>query len=215
MWVWHYNRSAHPESLPAAGIPHKLRDNTISRRARRKTPASRLQGGTFVIDKAFDRIARAIEVTLALAFIAAVLLNFANVVGRYLFGISLLGSDEVQIFIMVGMTFIGAAVVSRRNLHLRMDVLLRFLPASVRMLLRVVEQLLLAVLAGFVLTQSYFYARQMLRIGRTSDMAGVPMWIPHGTVALGFALILIVAVWGLVRMARRMPERSAADEVKL
>jgi TRAP-type C4-dicarboxylate transport system permease small subunit len=215
MWVWHYNRSAHPESLPAAGIPHKLRDNTISRRARRKTWASRLQGGTFVIDKAFDRIARAIEVTLALAFIAAVLLNFANVVGRYLFGISLLGSDEVQIFIMVGMTFIGAAVVSRRNLHLRMDVLLRFLPASVRMLLRVVEQLLLAVLAGFVLTQSYFYARQMLRIGRTSDMAGVPMWIPHGTVALGFALILIVAVWGLVRMARRMPERSAADEVKL
>ena len=72
-----------------------------------------------------------------------------------------------------------------------------------------------SVLAGFVLTQSYFYARQMLRIGRTSDMAGVPMWIPHGTVALGFALILIVAVWGLVRMARRMPERSAADEVKL
>ena len=142
-----------------------------------------------MIDKAFDRIARAIEVTLALAFIAAVLLNFANVVGRYLFGISLLGSDEVQIFIMVGMTFIGAAVVTRRNLHLRMDVLLRFLPAPVRMLLRVVEQLLLIALAGFVLTQSYFYARQMLRIGRTSDMAGVPMWIPHGTVALGFALI--------------------------
>jgi TRAP-type C4-dicarboxylate transport system permease small subunit len=203
------------ESLPAADIPHKLCDKQYLRRARRKTWASRLQGGTFVIDKAFDRTARAIEVTLALAFIAAVLLNFANVVGRYLFGISLLGSDEVQIFIMVGMTFVGAAVVSRRNLHLRMDVLLRFLPASVRMLLRVVEQLLLAVLAGFVLTQSYFYARQMLRIGRTSDMAGVPMWIPHGTVALGFALILIVAVWGLVRMARRMPERSAADEVKL
>ena len=60
-----------------------------------------------------------------------------------------------------------------------------------RLLLRIAEQLLLMVLAGFVLSQSYFYARQMLRIGRTSDMAGVPMWIPHGTVALGFALILI------------------------
>ncbi len=168
-----------------------------------------------MIDKAFDRIARVIEVTLALAFIAAVLLNFTNVVGRYLFGISLLGSDEVQIFIMVGMTFIGAAVVSRRNLHLRMDVLLRFLPAPVRLLLRVVEQLLLVTLAGFVLAQSYFYARQMLRIGRTSDMAGVPMWIPHGTVALGFALILVVAICSLVRMARRMPERSAGGEAKL
>jgi TRAP-type C4-dicarboxylate transport system permease small subunit len=66
-----------------------------------------------VIDKAFDRLARAIELILALAFILAVLLNFTNVVGRYLFGLSLLGSDEVQVFIMVGMTFLGAAVVTR------------------------------------------------------------------------------------------------------
>jgi TRAP-type C4-dicarboxylate transport system permease small subunit len=162
-----------------------------------------------VIDNAFDRIARVIELTLALAFIFAVLLNFGNVVGRYLFGVSLLGADEVQIFIMVGMTFLGAAVVTRRDLHLRMDVLVRFLPAPVRVALRVVELLLLAVVAGFVVSQSYFYALQMLRIGRTSDMAGVPMWIPHGTVALGFALILIVAVWGLVRIARPLPSAGA------
>ena len=162
-----------------------------------------------MIDNVFDRIARVIELTLALAFIFAVLLNFGNVVGRYLFGVSLLGADEVQIFIMVGMTFLGAAVVTRRNLHLRMDVLVRYLPAPVRVALRVVELLLLAAVAGFVVSQSYFYAGQMLRIGRTSDMAGVPMWIPHGTVALGFALILIVAVWGLVRIARPLPSSEA------
>ena len=69
---------------------------------------------------------------LALLFIVAVLLNFTNVVGRYLFGISLLGSDEVQVFIMVGMTFLGAVVVTRRNQHLRMDVLVGFMPAPVR-----------------------------------------------------------------------------------
>ena len=161
-----------------------------------------------MIDQAFDRVARVIEVTLALAFILAVALNFANVVGRYLLGISLLGSDEVQIFIMVGMTFLGAAVVTRRNLHLRMDVLVRFLPAPVQLLLRVIERLLLLTLAGFVLTQSFFYARQMLRIGRTSDMAGIPMWIPHATVALGFALILVVVAWSLVRMARPAPQPS-------
>jgi TRAP-type C4-dicarboxylate transport system permease small subunit len=162
-----------------------------------------------VIDQAFDRIARVIEVTLALAFIFAVLLNFANVVGRYLLGLSLLGADEVQIFIMVAMTFLGAAVVTRRNLHLRMDVLVRFLPAGARVALRIAEQVLLAVLAGFVLTQSYFYAWQMWRIGRTSDMAGIPMWIPHATVAIGFVLILVVALWSLARMTRRSPERGA------
>jgi TRAP-type C4-dicarboxylate transport system permease small subunit len=167
-----------------------------------------------VIDKALDRVARVIELALALAFIFAVLLNFANVVGRYLLGISLIGSDEVQIFIMVGMTFLGAAVVTRRNLHLRMDVLVQFFPAPIQLLLRVLEQVLLITLAGFVLTQSYFYARQMLRIGRTSDMAGIPMWIPHATVALGFGLMLVVAVWGLIRMGQRMTARAAGGESK-
>jgi TRAP-type C4-dicarboxylate transport system permease small subunit len=75
--------------------------------------------------------------------------------------------------------------------------------------LRIAEQALLAALAGFVLTQSYSYALQMWRIGRTSDMAGVPMWIPHATVALGFALILVVALWSLARVTRRSPERGA------
>jgi TRAP-type C4-dicarboxylate transport system permease small subunit len=166
-----------------------------------------------VIDKTLDRIARGIELALALAFIVAVLLNFSNVAGRYLFGVSLLGADEVQVFIMVGMTFLGAAVVTRRNQHLRMDVLVGFMPRPIQALLRIAEQLLLAALAAFVLTQSYFYASQMLRIGRSSDMAGVPMWIPHGTVALGFGLILVIALWRLVGITRRTEEAAAKGEL--
>jgi TRAP-type C4-dicarboxylate transport system permease small subunit len=95
-----------------------------------------------------------------------------------------------------------------------MDVLVGFMPAPVRTLLRIAEQLLLAVLAGFVLTQSYFYARQMLRIERSSDMAGVPMWIPHGVIALGFGLILIIALSRVLGAARRPPEPAAKGEAK-
>jgi len=155
-----------------------------------------------VIDKALDWLARVIELALALAFIMAVLLNFGNVVGRYLFGVSFLASDEVQVFVMVAMTFLGAVVVTRRNLHLRMDVLVQFMPAAARLTLRIAEQILLLVLAAFVVSQSYFYAAQMLRIGRRSDMAGMPMWIPHGFLVVGFSLIFVVALWRFVGMAR-------------
>ncbi len=169
-----------------------------------------------MIDKALDRLTRIIELALAFAFIAAVLLNFTNVVGRYLFGLSLLGSDEVQVFIMVAMTFLGAVVVTRRNEHLRMDVLVQFMPEAARLLLRIAEQVLLILLAGFVLSQSYFYAAQMFRIGRASDMAGVPMWIPHGSVALGFALILLIACWRLATViTRREAEHAAPADGKV
>ena len=102
---------------------------------------------------------------------------------------------------MVAMTFVGAAVVSRRNMHLRMDVLLDLMSQPVRLLLRLIELLLLIVLSGFVLAQSALYAQRMFSIGRTSDMAGVPMWIPHGMVTLGFGLLLIVSLWRLVSAA--------------
>ncbi len=84
-------------------------------------------------------------------------------------------------------------------------------PAPIQRLLWIGEQLLLIALAAFVLTQSYLYAWRMMSIGRTSDMAGIPMWIPHGTLALGFGLILIVAIWRVLRTAKPGP---AGDQAK-
>ena len=64
-------------------------------------------------------------------------------------------------------------------------------------------------LAGFVLWNSTDYARQMFDIGRVSDMARVPMWIPHGVVAAGFGLMALIAGLRLVEiLAGRGPDGS-------
>ncbi len=148
-----------------------------------------------MIDRIFDRTARAIELALAVMFIFAVLLNFTNVVARYVFSRSILWADEVQLFIMIAMTFIGAAVVTWRRQHLRMDVLTHMMPLAVRKLLLAAELVLMLALCLFVLVQSQDYAQRMHDIGKTSDTAGLPMWIPHGSLAAGFALIVIVCFW--------------------
>jgi len=50
----------------------------------------------------------------------------------------------------------------------------------------------------------------LIVLASASDMAGVPMWIPHGTVALGFALMIPIALWRLVTViAGRTAEHSA------
>ena len=147
----------------------------------------------------------AIERALAYAFIVAVGLNFINVVGRYGFGRTILSADELQIYIMVFMTFLGAAVVAWRNQHLRMDVLAAMLPGPLRYLVRVAELVVIVTLAVFVLWNSTYYAKQMFVFGRVSDMAGVPMWIPHGAVAVGFGLIALIACLQLVQLLRGQP----------
>ena len=165
------------------------------------------------MDRLFEPLTRWIERILAVAFVFAVGLNFANVVGRYLFGVSMQGADEVQIYIMVGMAFLGAAVVSWRRQHLRMDVLVQFFPGWLQKLLQLAELLLIVVLAGFVLVQSSRYAMQMFGLDRKSDNAGIPMWIPHGAVALGFGLIALITLWRGVQFLRgEAPSVSAKAE---
>jgi len=155
-----------------------------------------------MIARAFEALTRAIERALALAFVFAVALNFANVVGRYALGRSIMGADEVQIYIMVCMAFLGAAVVSWRRQHLRMDVLVQFFPRWLRAFLQAAELALVLMLAGFVLVHSSIYAWRMLSLGHLSDNAGIPMWIPHSAVAIGFGLIALIALWRLVLFAR-------------
>lgn len=156
-----------------------------------------------MVERILGSVMRAIEYALALAFIFAVCLNFANVVGRYGFGRMLMGSDEIEVYIMISMTFIGAAVVTWRRRHLRMDVLVRRFPAPLRAALRWAELALFTVVVGFALVESTIYTERMYRLGLRSNTAEIPLWIPHGMVALGFGLITLIAVWRSVVALRR------------
>jgi TRAP-type C4-dicarboxylate transport system permease small subunit len=148
-----------------------------------------------------DRLIRCLELVLAYAFLAAVALNFGNVAGRYLFGQTLLSADELQIFSMVVITFLGAGVVAWRSQHLRMSVLIGALPRPAQQLIAVAELVCMIVLAIFVLCVSSNYAAQMFALGRVSDMANIPMWIPHAIVAIGFGLIAVAGFRYLLRAA--------------
>lgn len=151
-----------------------------------------------MVDRLFEGLTRLIERAVAVALVFAVVLNFANVVNRYVFNDSILSADEIEIYIMVWITFLGAVVVTWRRQHLRMDVLLQSFPRPLRMLLHAVELLLMAGLGGFMLVNSWNYAALMYAIGRTSDNAGIPLWMMHAALALGFGLIAGISAWRLV-----------------
>ena len=156
-----------------------------------------------MIDKLFESLMRFIETLLAVLLVLAVLLNFANVVGRYGFNRAILGADEVQIYMMIWMTFLGAAVVTWRHQHLRMDMLLNALPSFVQTTVRVFEALVLVTLSGLVVWQSGSYAQKMFALGEKSTAAEVPMWIPHSAVVAGFILVLVIALLRAVQLFRR------------
>lgn len=163
------------------------------------------------MDKFFERLSVWIERALALAFAAAVILSFVNVIGRYVFGATVIWADEIQIYIMIWMAFLGAVVVTWREMHLRMDLLFKMLSPRLQNIVRLAEFAAMITLAGVVVALSGQYAYNMFVLGRLSDVAQVPMWIPHGGVSLGFSLILLIALWQVWKLIFMRPGDTARE----
>jgi TRAP-type transport system small permease protein len=168
------------------------------------------------LERGADTVAFLIERVLAVGLIVGIVLNFANVVGRYLAGFALNGVDEIEIYILIAIAFIGAAIVTWRGQHLRMDVLLGACPPVIRNGVALFEVGVLAAIALFVAVQSFRYVERIHALGAVSDIAGVPTWLPHSAVFLGFAaMVPIVVIRGVQRLFRprpTAPERSSKSE---
>ncbi len=154
------------------------------------------------MERALGRLMRGIERVLAVALLLTIALNFANVVARYLFGHTLVAADEVQTYTMAWIAFLGAAAVAWHGEHLRMDIFFRKCAPGVQLWLARFEALLIVVVVSFALWQSVRYVRSMVQLGANSPTAQIPMWLPHSGVAVGFALMLVVALWRVTRRKR-------------
>ena len=153
--------------------------------------------------RSIDALALALERLLGAALIVAVLYNFINVVGRYVFGETFISADEVQIYIMVYIAFLGAALATWRRVHLRMDVLVQRLPRAAKATLATLELALVLVLALLVLYVSSNYVEQMAGLDARSQNAGIPMWIPHSAIVLGFGLIAVLSGLQIVQLFKK------------
>lgn len=131
--------------------------------------------------------------------IAMVLLNVANAAGRYLFGRAIEGSDEILVFAMVWLVFLGAVVATARQGHLGFDIIDRVLKGTPRRLLHIIRHLTIAVLSGYVALQSWAVLQKFMMIGQSSMALGIPMVIPHAAVVVSFVLILLFSLYAATR----------------
>ncbi len=135
---------------------------------------------------------------LALLMAGIVLVNVANVVGRYGFGAPIPGADEAMTFAMVWGVFLGAGLVTLRGAHLNMDLLLAMLPPGARRVAEALATLAMLGVLGFVAVQSLDYLETVGAIGLTSMALGLPMAVVHAAVPVGLALMIGAALLRLM-----------------
>ena len=150
-----------------------------------------------------NRLAKLVSWLVALLLIAAVAINFSNVVGRYVFSQPLAWAEEALGFLQIGFVVIGAALVTRANAHLRMDAVEHLLHASVRRWLDVAAAILTIAVGLVVAAMSWRIASGMLANDTRTVVLEIPLAIPYSAFLIGFALMALFAVVRVISLLRR------------
>lgn len=126
--------------------------------------------------------------------LVGVAISFSNVVARYVFGHALFWAEEVLVFIAIWGVFIGAAAAAYERAHLSMDLFSRSIGGPWRLLLNAAMVVTLLACCGFMVAQSWQVVSLFYQSGVVSVSAGMPKWIPHAAILVGFALIAIAVL---------------------
>jgi TRAP-type C4-dicarboxylate transport system permease small subunit len=131
----------------------------------------------------------------AIFLMGSVAINFANIIGRYFFSISIPWAEEIMLFLMVGCVFTGCCAVAWEGRQIRMDVVVSMLPASLRSLLAVLSELTMIAAAAAVTIFAWPVISQLAAFDERSQAANFPLVIPQAMLPIGYTLMaLLVAV---------------------
>ena len=163
-----------------------------------------------------DRLLRSMQALVAFLRVAAgvllvvsVLLNFANVIGRYFFNASIFWAEEIMLFLMVGCVFFGNGVVAWSGRQLRMDVIVGMTPAPVQKFLALLSELVFIVVALMIVCFALPVIRDLWNFDQRSQSAELPMVIPQAMVPIGLFIMAVLVIARLVTGGDRAPSDTA------
>jgi len=139
----------------------------------------------------------------AVCLISSVTINFANIIGRYFFSISIPWAEEIMLFLMVGCVFTGCCAVAWEGRQIRMDVVVNMMPPKLRELVNALSELVLIGAAIAVSVFAWPVIRDLAAFDERSQAANFPLVIPQAMVPIGYTLMALLVAIRLVVIWRR------------
>jgi TRAP-type C4-dicarboxylate transport system permease small subunit len=134
--------------------------------------------------------------------LGSVAINFANIIGRYFFSVSIPWAEEIMLFLMVGCVFTGCCAVAWEGRQIRMDVVVGMLPPKVRDAVLLLSELALIAAAIAVAVFAWPVITQLAAFDERSQAANFPLVVPQAMVPLGYSLMALLVA---VRLIARRP----------
>jgi TRAP-type C4-dicarboxylate transport system permease small subunit len=144
------------------------------------------------IRRAVNGLLGAIRVVAALLLVASVAINFANIIGRYFFSVSLQWAEEVMLFLMIGCVFLGTGLVGWGGKHIRMDVIVSLFPSPIRRALERFADIVTIATSLAVAVFAWPVIAMLAHFDERSQAANIPLVIPQAMLPIGLSLMALL-----------------------
>ncbi len=150
-----------------------------------------------------------LEKTCAALMIIMALASFAQVINRFVFDGSFFWTDEIIIFSMVWLTFMGSALAVSKNSHTRIDFFITLLPETFRKYVVAFGNLVCAV---FVAVLVYFSIPVFeMNMSIISPALNWPMSVSYVAIILGSIIMFVFFVMLAIDQIWTSPKKEVSE----
>ncbi|MBR9856611.1 MAG: TRAP transporter small permease [Gammaproteobacteria bacterium] len=139
----------------------------------------------------------------ALALLIICVISLGNVVVRYTTDASFAFTEEFSVFLLVVLTFAGAALAARRHVHIRIELVEELLPIRLRPALYLLQWAASVLLLGLVVWYGALLSWEEYSWESLSPGLGYPTWI----YLIWLPLLCLAIIW---RLTQSLMERCRA-----
>lgn len=161
------------------------------------------------LDLLISRIERFV---IAFALIIMTALIFGNIALRFFIGQTITWAEDLSIFLMICMSFFGAAYGTRLNRHITMSAIYDIISSRFKKIFYIISLILSACLSGFLFIMGLHVTRTIYGMKGEIASMGLPKFLPYFMVTVA---ILFMAIHFTQLTLRFFKTRDADDVLEV
>jgi TRAP-type C4-dicarboxylate transport system permease small subunit len=195
-------RPASPNGAFAPARITHLTEPTVTAESTSNDHVLDAAGHFHTADQAIDLSVYGWEDWLTLAFFwALALVVFYQFFTRYVLGDSAAWTEEIARYLLIVICFVGASMAVRRNTHIHVEFLYRYLPAKVGRVLSTCVDVVRVAFLCYAVWLTFLLIPKVAHMKMT--VVDFPLYYMYGLVAFGFAMMTFRAVQVAIRHWRQ------------
>ncbi|BEU87029.1 hypothetical protein TAMA11512_04930 [Selenomonas sp. TAMA-11512] len=151
-------------------------------------------------------------IVTGLSVVALIILTFANVICRYVINSPITWCEEVQLWLFVWITFLGAGAAFRSKSHVCIEFLVDRLPHAGQRAVEIINYAVVVGLLIFVTWASGLIVQQMEMMGRVTNILHIPFTLIYAAVPIGCVIMILSFTVTFIERMRYFPVSHEALE---